>query len=123
MHLNAKPTLAAAILCALAAGPSSAADVTKLMSGTPVLTVPTDRKMYDVERCIIGVDAPNMPFIYRQPDRPDQTLVVWDGTGGGLGGVAAAARLDGVDHVRLSFWGREKFLRRIKPCVGLADPG
>ena len=116
-------TIIAALCCAVAAAPSHAEDVTGLMRTKPVFTVSTDRRMYDLERCMIGVDAPVMPFVYRQPDRPDQALFVWDGNGGGLGGVAAAARIDGVEHATLTFWGREKILRRIKPCVGLPDPG
>ena len=113
-------TVLAAICCAL---PASAADLPGLMRSRPVLVRDADIGMYDLERCILSVDQPNLPFVYRQPDRPAEELVVWDGTGGGLGGVAAAARIEGVERATLTFWGREKFLRRIETCVGLRDPG
>jgi hypothetical protein len=60
-----------------------------------------------------------MPHVYRQPDRPQRVLMVWDG-GGGVGGVSAAAQIDGVEKAKVTFWGREKVLRRIKPCLDLA---
>ena len=71
---------------------------------------------------MIEVDAPIMPHVYRQPDRPQRTLFVWDG-GGGVGGVSAAAQLDGIENTKMTFWGREKILRRIQPCIDLAYSG
>lgn len=112
---NAKVFLAA--LAALSCTPASAADVTGLMKTTPVFAGASNKSMYDLERCMIGVDSPVMPQVYRQPDRPEQVLFVWDGTGGGLGGVSAAAQIDGTSNSKLTFWGREKILRRIKPCL------
>lgn len=102
--------------------PAYAADVAGLMKTQPVFSSQTGKNMYDLERCMIEVDAPIMPHVYRQPDRPQRTLFVWDG-GGGVGGVSAAVQLDGIENTKLTFWGREKILRRIKPCIELAYGG
>lgn len=97
--------------------PSVAADIVRLMNTTPVLSVQSSKSMYDLERCMIAVDSPVMPQVYRQPDQPERVMFVWDGTGGGLGGVSAAARIDGIKNGKVTFWGREKILRRIQPCL------
>lgn len=57
-----------------------------------------------------------MPFVYRQPDQPERVLIVWDG-GSGLGGVSAAVELTGLNNAQFKFWGREKILRRVQPCL------
>lgn len=99
-----------------------AADVAGLMKTQPVFSSETVKNMYDLERCIVEVDAPIMPHIYRQPDRPQRVLIVWDG-GGGLGGVSAALQIDGIERASVAFWGREKILRRVEPCLTLAYNG
>jgi hypothetical protein len=93
-----------------------AADLGGLLKTQPVFAETTDKKLYDLERCMIEVDAPIMPIVYRQPDRPQRAMLVWDG-GDGIGGVSAAAQLDGLENTKVTFWGREKILRRIKPCL------
>ncbi len=93
-----------------------AADLGGLLKTQPVFTQTTDKKLYDLERCMIEVDAPIMPIVYRQPDRPQRVMLVWDG-GSGVGGVSAATQLDGLENAKVTFWGREKILRRIKPCL------
>jgi len=97
--------------------PAFAADIVRLMGTTPIISVQSTKGMYDLERCMIEVDSPVMPQVYRQPDQPERVMFVWDGIGGGLGGVSAVARIDGVKNGKVTFWGREKILRRIKPCL------
>lgn len=99
--------------------PAVASDVAGLMKTEPVFSAQTGKNMYALERCMIEVDAPIMPHVYRQPDRPQRTLFVWD-DGKSIGGVSAAAQLDGIENAKVTFWGREKILRRIKPCLDLA---
>ncbi|QXQ06833.1 hypothetical protein KX816_01840 [Sphingosinicellaceae bacterium] len=94
-----------------------AEDLPGLMKSKAVYSGVTTHKMYDLERCMINVDAPIMPQIYRQPDRAERVLIVWDGSGGGLGGVSAAVQIDGIERSKVTFWGREKILRRIQPCL------
>lgn len=111
--------LAAVALGLAVSGPAVASDVAGLLKTQPVFSSQTGKNMYALERCMIEVDAPIMPHVYRQPDRPQRTLIVWDG-GGGVGGVSAALQLDGIENAKVTFWGREKILRRIKPCLDLA---
>lgn len=110
----------AAALSVTIAVPAVGADLEGLLKTDPVFSSQTTKNMYDLERCMIEVDSPSMPFVYRQPDRPQRTLFVWDG-GSGVGGVSAAAELDGIENAKVTFWGREKILRRIKPCLDIAD--
>lgn len=109
----------AVVVGSLASAPAVAADLAGLMKTQPTFTSMTNRNMYDLERCMIEVDAPIMPHVYRQPDRPQRVILVWDG-GGGVGGVSAAVQIDGIENGKIAFWGREKILRRIKPCIKLA---
>lgn len=115
-------TMAAGLLLAFAPTAAWTADLAGLIKTQPVFAMTTSKRMYDLERCMIEVDAPTMPHVYRQPDRPDRVMLVWDG-GDGLGGVSAAAQLEGVDNARIAFWGREKILRRIRPCLEIAYSG
>lgn len=34
--------------------------------------------MFDIERCLIDLQYP-VPNVYRQPDRPDDVMIVWSG--------------------------------------------
>ncbi len=116
-----RPLIATSIIaCATLPVATKASDVAGLMKTQPVFSQVSGKRMYDLERCIVEVDAPVMPFVYRQPDRPQRVLYVWDGNGGGAGGVSAAAQIDGIENAKVTFWGREKILRRIKPCLELA---
>lgn len=112
--------LMGAALCLALIAPSAAeaADLGGLIKTQPVFSQATSKKLYDLERCMIEVDAPIMPIVYRQPDRPERAMLVWDG-GDGIGGVSAAAQLDGLDNAKVTFWGREKILRRIRPCLDI----
>lgn len=107
-------------LCLALIAPSAAeaADLGGLIKTQPVFSQATGKKLYDLERCMIEVDAPIMPIVYRQPDRPERAMLVWDG-GDGIGGVSAAAQLDGLNNAKVTFWGREKILRRIRPCLDI----
>jgi hypothetical protein len=119
-HVRATAVVGMAAAFAVTFGHAVAADLTGLMKTNPVASQTTSKGLYDLERCMIGVDGPSMPYIYRQPDRPERVTVVWDGTGG-MGGVSAAAQIDNLENARVTFWGREKILRRITPCLG-SDP-
>ena len=93
-----------------------AADLGGLLKTQPDFAQTTNKKLYDLERCMIEVDAPIMPIVYRQPDRSERAMLVWDG-GGGVGGVSAAVQIDGLVNAKVTFWGRDKILRRIRPCL------
>lgn len=47
-------------------------------------------RMEDIERCLVRQLSP--PQVYRQPDRPDDVMIVW--MAGGVSAGSAAARVD-----------------------------
>ncbi|MBB4154184.1 hypothetical protein GGQ80_002094 [Sphingomonas jinjuensis] len=64
--------------------------VDKFESRKPVADYVTSRKLEDVERCLIRFGSP--PQVYRQPDLPDDAIIVWPASGIPVGN--AAARVD-----------------------------
>lgn len=40
-------------------------------------TFVTPKAIYDVERCILGVDTPDVPITYRAPDRPNESMIYY----------------------------------------------
>ncbi|WP_230770715.1 hypothetical protein [Sphingomonas sp. Leaf4] len=59
--------------------------IDKFDSRPPAFSATVDRKMEDVERCMIRYGYP--PIVYRQPDRPDQVTIVWTAAGNAAGRV------------------------------------
>ena len=59
-----------------------AADIGKLNQKEPDQIVSSTKTIFDIERCIIEVDALGVPAVYRQPDRPNKTQIAYSlGTG------------------------------------------
>lgn len=54
-----------------------AADLHKARAAPVEFTYESSRDIFDVERCLIEVDTPTLPVVYRQPDRPGQTLIAY----------------------------------------------
>lgn len=62
--------------------PTVAADIGKLNQKEPDLTVTSKKTIFEIERCIIEIDALGIPSVYRQPDQPDKTQIAYSlGTG------------------------------------------
>jgi hypothetical protein len=40
-------------------------------------TYHSKRGIFDLERCIINVDSPGVPSVYRQPDLPNKSLIAY----------------------------------------------
>lgn len=68
-------TIAVAIAM-LAAGP-----VSKFDNNRPSADYLTLTKLEDVERCLIDLDGPGLPQVFRQPDRPDDVMLLWTAKG------------------------------------------
>jgi hypothetical protein len=49
-------------------------------------------KLEDIERCLLDMNGWLIPNVYRQPDRPDDVMLIW--LGGGAAAGIAAARID-----------------------------
>jgi len=59
------------------ASPISAADIGKLRSKPVDLVLESSKHIFEVERCLIESDGPGVPSVYRQPDRPDFTMIAY----------------------------------------------
>ena len=93
------------------ATPSWAIWVGHYRTKSPDLDLQTKLPMYDLERCVVEIDGPSVPSVYRQPDRPNEVLIAW--IGGDFGGVTVI-KLEGLTSARLRFWGRSKIMRRVQ---------
>lgn len=59
-----------------------AADIGALNKKEPDATFTSSKTIFEIERCIIEIDALGVPGVYRQPDRPDKTQIAYSiGTG------------------------------------------
>ena len=90
--------LQAIIVCLASVGLSTtaaeAADISKLQSKEISETYTSNKSIYDMERCIILLDGPGLPLVYRQPDRPDFTMIAY---GQEMGGVQALIEISVQD--------------------------
>src|SRR3546814_7225719 len=66
------------LLLALIPASASAHDLAKALSKEPVATYVSNKPLFEVERCLIMLDTPNVQVVYRTPDRPDHSLVYWN---------------------------------------------
>src|SRR3546814_19830220 len=66
------------LLLALIPASASAHDLAKALSKEPVATYVSNTPLFAVERCLIMLDTPTVPVVYRTPDRPDHILGYWN---------------------------------------------
>ena len=109
-------------LASVSALPAAAADLGKLLKSEPERFEQTRHNLFDLERCMIEVDATQLPTVYRQPDRPEIVFIAWDGGHDGLSGIKGVAKLEGIASAKVTYWGSEKILRRISPCIANGVP-
>lgn len=102
------------LLSIVMAAPCSADDIGSVRQKVPEFTASSDKSMFDVERCIIDTDNIGKPWVYRQPDRPEQVMLVWESSDFG---DATVLEMSGLRPVALKFWGRNKAWRKIQPCL------
>ena len=57
--------------------PAHAGPITKWDSKKVVADYVSTRALEDIERCLIDMDGAPAPTVYRQPDRPDQVVLLW----------------------------------------------
>lgn len=94
-------------------------DIGGVRKKEPEFVASVELNIFDVERCVIDTDNIGKPWVYRQPDRPDDVMLVWESSDFGDATVLEMHR-DGRD-LRLKFWGRNKAWRKIQPCIGRAE--
>ncbi len=77
------------LLAAAVAGPATAqGPISKFDSRPPIADYVSSAKMEDIERCLIDMRNQPIPYVYRQPDRPDEVQLFW------IVEVTVDARLD-----------------------------
>jgi hypothetical protein len=71
------------------------------------------QSMFDIERCLINMDRATVPWIYRQPDRPDDTLMLWPAGDNTIGARIDLKRQGNGTFVRI--WMNNAEVRRCAP--------
>jgi hypothetical protein len=56
---------------------AEATDIAKTQAKPIELSFMSKRPIFEVERCLIEVDSPGVPTVYRQPDRPNETMIAY----------------------------------------------
>ena len=54
-----------------------ASDIGRLGKLEPDITLTSTKNIFDIERCIIEMDGPGIPSVYRQPDRPQRSQIAY----------------------------------------------
>ena len=107
--------IAAALV--LVASPALAFDLGKVLASPPEDDVISTTPLYEIERCMIFVDAVSVASVFRQPDRPEHTLLAWF--------TAIVIELDRVPsgtRIRTHFNpGGRKARKRLLACGGVVD--
>lgn len=96
--------------------PAKADDIGGVRKKEPEYTASVPMNMFDIERCAIDTDNIGKPWVYRQPDRPDDVMLVWESSDFGNATVIEMHR--NGNNTALKFWGRNKVWRKIQPCIG-----
>lgn len=66
-----------AIAFMLIGGQLNAGPMSKFEDKTPQIEMISAIDLFDLERCLTDLDGYPVPFIYRQPDRPDEMNILW----------------------------------------------
>ncbi|WP_455156025.1 hypothetical protein [Sphingomonas zeae] len=87
--------------------------IAKFDDRKPEATYVSAKPMEDVERCLVRQLAP--PNVYRQPDRPDDVMIVWLSGGPASGNAAARVDLHRTGNsTAIRSWLPKKF---VEPCA------
>ena len=105
-----KPSLI--ILAVFISTPAIAYDLTKVMSGKPEARFQSQRSLFEIERCIVMLDLPAQPSVYRTPDKPFESIVHF-----GTITPMAIQLLQKSDTVDVIIWNGSKFAKRVLNCT------
>ena len=86
------------------------------MSSEPDDDIRSAVRMFDIERCMIAVDAAATPSVYRQPDEPNKVMIAW-----ATGIVVEMETNSEVTFVKTHFQspGGRKARKRLLECAGI----
>ena len=72
----------AVLLLAFTLSKAIASDIGQLSREKPEWRFSSTKSIFEIERCIIEIDGPGIPSVYRQPDRLDRAQIAYSiGTG------------------------------------------
>jgi hypothetical protein len=97
-------------------GIAHADDIGSVRKKVPEFSATVPMNMFDIERCVIDTDNIGKPWVYRQPDRPNDVMLVWESSDFGNATVLEMHK-DG-NTTTMKFWGRNKAWRKAQPCIG-----
>lgn len=104
-----------ALAIGLLSSPVLAGAVDKFDKRPPVIEGYVAQNMYDIERCLINMERATVPWIYRQPDRPDDTLLLWHAGDNTIGARVDLKRQGNGTLVRI--WMNNSEVRRCAPVT------
>ncbi|MBA2935304.1 hypothetical protein HZF05_14545 [Sphingomonas sp. CGMCC 1.13654] len=96
--------LRAALAVMAVAGFSEAAwavDIGKALQRPVSLTLNSSKGIFDLERCIVLLDGPGGPSVFRQPDRPDDDMIAYIGNGMAVTNVITLHRSGGSTTIEI----------------------
>lgn len=105
------------LVASLAAIPSSALaskEIAELRAEKPHFTAEVSLNVFDIERCVIAT-VDKRAWVYRQPDRPNDVMLVWQSAE--LGSVTLL-EMKGGDQTKLWFRGADRIWVNLQPCIG-----
>lgn len=56
---------------------TTAGPISKFQDDEPDVKTNSVVSLFDLERCLTDMDGWPVPFIYRQPDKPDEVNILW----------------------------------------------
>ena len=78
-----------------------AGGINKFDSKAPEINAVSSKNIYDIERCLIHMDRISIPYVYRQPDRPNEVMLIWQSNGQTTVSRADLKKVDSGTHVRI----------------------
>lgn len=107
------------LLLALLPIQAVAGPISKFDDKKPDIEQLSNVPLFDIERCLTDMDGWPVPFIYRQPDRPEETNMIW--LHPSYGTALARAHLKKVDNgVAVRIWNADG--KQAQSCVNKGTP-
>ena len=103
-----------AILGITSINPAFAADIGEVLAKPPEFTAQVDLNLYDAERCIITTHNIGIPTVYRQPDLPEDVMLVWRSVNGNVEGLL---QMNGSESITVKFRGNDRIWRLMQSCI------
>ena len=100
------------------ANAANAGPISKFESKKPDFEAVSRIALFDIERCLTDMDGWPVPYIYRQPDRPNEINMLWVITNGST--AARAHLLQSDTGVTVRIWNAAG--NQARSCVETGRP-